>query len=153
VLPCTFVSSALSLSLSLFSGRERRGEKRQTTRRSRASRSHSPRRGERRKKGSPFERVSQNLSQKDRSAREREREITPPPPSRCSSRTKKNLLAGKEREKFLNTNISSTHLFSFLFALRADFLRRRANGRVSLDGLDSSSRGNFRANEGSSQHD
>ena len=49
--------------------------------------------------------------------------------------------------------ILQTHLFSFLFTFRALFLRRRANGRVSFHGLDSSSRGNFRANEGSCQHD
>ena len=49
--------------------------------------------------------------------------------------------------------ILQTHLFSFLFTFRAHFLRRRANGRVSFHGLDSSSRGNFRANEGSCQHD
>ena len=48
--------------------------------------------------------------------------------------------------------ILQTHLFSFLFTFRALFLRRRANGRVSFHGLDSSSRGNFRANEGSCQH-
>ena len=44
------------------------------------------------------------------------------------------------------------YLSSSLFTFRPHFLRRRANGRVSFDGLDSSSRGDFRACEGRRQH-
>ncbi len=44
------------------------------------------------------------------------------------------------------------YLSSSLFTFRPHFFRRRANGRVSFDGLDSSSRGDFRACEGRRQH-
>jgi hypothetical protein len=148
----SFPKCSLSLSLSFFpSRRERRGGKRQ---RRAAFTFAAPRREE--KKKALLLSAYLKISRGEIGARERKRDNAPLSPFAfgCSSRTKKNFLpVGKEKRKFSNMNILSTHLFSFLFALRADFLGRRANGRVSLDGLDSSSRGNFRANEGSSQHD
>ena len=65
-----------------------------------------------------------------------------------------------ERERDLGSTIfhheikrkRDAYLSSSLFTFRPHFLRRRANGRVSFDGLDSSSRGDFRACEGRRQH-
>ena len=67
----------------------------------------------------------------------------------------------KTKERFGEHNFPSrgeikrkrdAYLSSSLFTFRPHFLRRRANGRVSFDGLDSSSRGDFRACEGRRQH-
>ena len=65
-----------------------------------------------------------------------------------------------ERERDLGSTIfhheikrkRDAYLSSSLFTFRPHFFRRRANGRVSFDGLDSSSRGDFRACEGRRQH-
>ena len=152
---CTFVSSKLSLSLSPFlsflSFTTRKTRRKKTT--TRRVHVRAARREE--KKMALLLSAYLKISRGEIGARERKRDNAPLLPFRLGAlhRQKKNLPVGKEKRNFLNTNILSTHLFSFLFALRADFLGRRANGRVSLDGLDSSSRGNFRANEGSSQHD
>ena len=151
---CTFVSSKLSLSLSFpflsFLHDEKDEEEKDND--APRSRSRGAARGE---KKALLLSAYLKISRGEIGARERKRDNAPLLPFRLGAlhRQKKNLPVGKEKRNFLNTNILSTHLFSFLFALRADFLGRRANGRVSLDGLDSSSRGNFRANEGSSQHD
>jgi len=67
----------------------------------------------------------------------------------------------KTKERFGEHNFPSrgeikrkrdAYLSSSLFTFRPHFFRRRANGRVSFDGLDSSSRGDFRACEGRRQH-
>ena len=67
----------------------------------------------------------------------------------------------KTKERFGEHNFPSrgeikrkpdAYLSSSLFTFRPYFFRRRANGRVSFDGLDSSSRGDFRACEGRRQH-
>jgi len=155
VLPsCTFVSSKLSLSLSFpfFSFLHDEKDEEEKDNDAPRSRSRGAARGE---KKALLLSAYLKISRGEIGARERKRDNAPLLPFRLGAlhRQKKNLPVGKEKRNFLNTNILSTHLFSFLFALRADFLGRRANGRVSLDGLDSSSRGNFRANEGSSQHD
>ena len=143
---------SLSLSLSPFFPlrRERRGGKRQR-RVALARRVHVRAARREEKKKNLLLSAYLKISRREIGARERKRDNAPPPFGALHGQKK--TCCGERKKKFLNTNILSTHLFSFLFALRADFLRRRANGRVSLDGLDSSSRGNFRANEGSSQHD
>jgi hypothetical protein len=68
---CTFVSKVLSLSLSFFLSFATRKTRRKKTTTRRVHVRRAAARGE--KKGSPFERISQNLSRRDRSAREKER--------------------------------------------------------------------------------